>query len=177
MDPLEFIRPITWGEVSQIWREGEEINPAWVELYRSRGYESWETWRGATHKNLKPETLSWKLYRIIDPVKTIPTFRGGPFKSWKRAHYGGRDSMPFAELAARSEIQQNGKALELLRSFPKETMLTGVKTSNGNIFIVEGMHRACAVALAAQQDKSISSDITLALTEWPEKRLPELGIG
>lgn len=171
---LEKIRDLTWEEVFYIWRKNEAGNPKWQEHWENRGFKSWEEWRMQYAGPWRCAERSWALYAIIDPEKTIPKFQGGPFKTWIERHYGGKPKPTMVELAAREDMQTNQDNLNLLNNFPKETTLTGL-IQDGEVVIIEGMHRCVAVALAAQQGRDLSTHITIALADASGENLPTVG--
>lgn len=167
LNPKEFklMRPLTWADVFEIWRRNEAQNPNWVKHYKGEGFSSWEEWR--TKKVAVPLRCAekdWHLYRIIDPLKTVPAFHGGPFKSWEEKYYRGETLPTFARLVENPEVQSHGYVKQLLADFPKETTVTGLVTEGG-IVIIEGMHRCCAIALAAQRRQILETTVSIALAE------------
>ena len=180
LDPTQFryIKPLSWDEVFNIWRGNEAANPKWIEHYTSKGFKTWDDWRRATHAALKPEELEWHLCEIIDHLKTVPRFRGGPFKSWKRVYFRELDPPPtFDELfSKRPEIATNVPVIEVLKNFPKHTTISGVQVKE-DIYVVEGMHRSCALTMAAREGKKIETELTLALAHYPGEGMPTLGLG
>lgn len=178
VDPNQFehLRSITWEEVFDAWRQSEASNPGWIEHYKSKGFTSWEEWRSATHKPIKGEERVWHLYRVVAPLESVPTFRGGPFKSWKQRYYEGKDTPLFSELILHPALQHHDRLEKLLADFPKVTTITGL-LAGGDIYTIEGMHRCCAIALAAQRGLPLTTELSLMLAEYPEPSLPELGTG
>ena len=64
----------------------------------------------------------------------------------------------------------------VLRDFPTKTMFTGV-VHDGKIILVEGMHRALALARMAKDVLPLPAiDLTTALCNYPEE-IPALGKG
>jgi len=169
-------QPITWNKVFNYWRENETgPNSHWNTFWPSQGFKSWEEWRQHTHANLHGEQLSWELYDMADPLELVPTFRGGPFRSWTKWFYSAfnSDAPTFAELVQHPGVSSNWFILELAKNFPDKSVITGVRTPDG-IVIVEGMHRCCALALRAKWNKSLNGPVPLVLAEYPNK-LPMLG--
>jgi len=163
---FEFIKPLSWDGVFGRWSDLEADRPNWIEHYKSKGFSSWEEWR--TTEIVEPLKLAerkWRLYRILDPTQNIPRFRGGPFKGWVERFYEGRSLPTFAELAKHQGIQTHKGINEIITNFPKESLLIAVVTNKG-IVILEGMHRCCAIALAASQSFSIEANIDIALAEY-----------
>ena len=176
LNPQQFrhLKPLTWEGVFAIWRDNEASNPKWIEHYTSRGYSSWEEWRTATHAPIKGSQLEWHLYEVLDPLATIPHFRGGPFKSWKRMYFEGKDSPRFADLVQHPGLQHHEGLEALITDFPPETTISGL-LAGGDVYTIEGMHRCCAIALAAERGLTLTTELKLILAEFPQATLPELG--
>jgi hypothetical protein len=170
------IRSVSWAEVFAIWRANEASNPKWIEHYHQKGFSSWEAWREATHAPLQCSTLEWTLYQIKTPLLSIPSFRAGPFKSWQREYFQGLEIPTFKKLVQHPGLQNHAGLKDLLAHFPQATTITGLITEDG-IVVIEGLHRCCAVALAAQQHKPLQTEVQIALAPWLDRSVPELGLG
>jgi len=94
---FEYVKPLTWQEVFAIWRENEAGNPNWEAHYKERGFNSWEEWRSAYAEPLKCAGREWELYKILDPMQSMPKFHGGPFRGWKEKYYGEDNFPTFAQ--------------------------------------------------------------------------------
>jgi hypothetical protein len=177
MTGREDVKILTWDEVFRIWESLEAHLPHWETLYKGRGWSSWQEWRTKTlAAGFRLPELSWTLGRIPDPMAIIPTFRGGPFRSWIDKAYGGRHSPTptFAELAGTEFVRAHDVIRQISEAFPERTTLIGLKTADG-IVVVEGTHRSCAIALAAAEGRSVKSEVHIALAEYPFGPLPILG--
>lgn len=170
---FQYVRQLLWTEVFEIWRKTEARNPNWEAHYKERGFSTWEEWRRTYVEPLKCAEREWHLYKILDPVRSVPKFHGGPIRSWMEKYYGGQKRPRFSEIVQGSKIQQHGYVLQLRDNFPKETALTGLVTKE-RIVIIEGMHRCCAMALAVMEGRNIESEVCIALAKF-EGRLPMLG--
>lgn len=170
---LSFIRPITWQEIFHSWQNDEAHQQRWIAHYKSRGFNTWNEWRNRHVAPLKLDERDWFLYRINNPLKTIPHFFGGPFKAWKKEHYGKHDALSFADLATSPKIITNPVINKLVDNFPSPTMLIGLWQKN-RIVIGEGMHRCCAVALAAQRGLLIKPEVNIALADFSKDEIPLL---
>lgn len=170
---FSFMRSIAWQEIFDSWRSDEAQQQRWVEHYKNRGFDSWDEWRGRHVAPLKLDAREWFLYRITKPLESVPQFFGGPFKSWKKEHYGDSDALTFAELAASSKIDANEVVNELVANFPSPTMLIGLWQKD-RIIIGEGMHRCCALALAARRGLSINPEATIALADFSGDEISSL---
>ncbi len=79
---LVYVKPLSWREVFDIWRDLEAWQETWKEHWTERGFNSWDEWREMYATPLHPETLSWELHHISDPLKDFPLFYGTPTKGW-----------------------------------------------------------------------------------------------
>jgi hypothetical protein len=170
---LKAIKPLTWADVFSLWRDAESKLPHWVEHYTRSGFDSWDDWRTNTLRDLHCRDLEWALFEITDPLSVVPSFLGGPFRPWITRYYEGAKHRTFRELAKHPAVQGNAIIREMRANFPKETYLVGLRTARG-IIIIEGMHRCCALALAAENGKAIESRVFIALAAF-QGELPEMG--
>lgn len=173
-DQLKFIRSALWPELFEYWREGEANDPDWIESYTSHGFASWEEWRKNYVEALQLDQRQWGISTVLNPPQTVPGFHGGPFRSWIKKHYQGVDQPTFAELATRASLQQQFRINRLINTFPAETMLIGLRQGN-EITVIDGMHRACALALAAARHQSITTTLTIAVADATGEQLPIIG--
>ncbi len=171
---LEFIKDLGWAEVFEIWRQNEEPRQNWKDYYTSKGFSSWEEWRTEYTEPFRCPEAKWVLYKMIDPVRDIIYVNGGPFRSWKEQLYGEKDSLTFKELADLPESQKRLNAEDFLKNFPKSTTITGMIVG-GEIYIIEGMHRCLAMALANQERMKLETEVFIALAESPGGKLPIIG--
>lgn len=171
-DPLIPVRPLSWKEVFSIWRDGEARLPRWVQHYTKRGFSSWDEWRTHTVRDLHCEALSWELFEVSDPA-AAEDFFAGPFRAWQAKYYDGAHIMRFRDLAMIPALRSEKIVLEMGEHFPGEAYLVGLRTKEG-IVIVEGMHRACALAVAAREGRSLDTHVFLALAPF-EGEIPTMG--
>lgn len=179
MEQLQKIRDLSWKEVFEHWRMDEEKSERWERYWRAKGFSSWEEWRNTVYKNLKGAELSWALYKVADPIKAVPEWRGGMFHAWATWFYPVLREQPpkLRDLIAHPGVHNNWLIREIANKFPTETMLSGIRLANGDVVVIEGMHRSCALTLAAHDQLSITTELTLALAEWPFGEVPQLGTG
>lgn len=175
LDPLnfEYLQETSWSEVFGYWRENEAHQARWSEHYTNLGFASWDEWRSNHVAPLTLDSRAWTLYRVVNPLQSIPDWYGGPFVSWKKQYYGDKDSLTFAELAQLPDIQQNPVIKELAAQFPVSTSLIGL-VQNDRVVILEGMHRCCALALLASHGQHVTTNITIALTDFSGDSIPFL---
>lgn len=166
------IRPLPWTEIFDTWREMEASQESWQRHWTERGFDSWDEWRTAYAAPLHPETLSWELYEITEPLRDAPLLYGTPTKGWVEKAYAGETTKQLGELAQLSIITENDKVRAIRQDFPKTTMLTGL-VHEGKIVLIEGMHRGSALA-SWDSDIPFTGKVTIALTEWTES-IPIIG--
>ena len=171
---LKHSENITWEKVFGFWRKNEADHPDWIRTYQEKGFNSWDDWRNSHAERLKCKGLEWHLYELVDPLKNIPSFYGGPFKTWVKLYYNRKETCRFSELANLEKIKTNKKVASLVNNFPKETIMIGLVLKN-KITIIEGMHRCCAVALIGKNKQKFQSEIKIALAEYPEKDISIIG--
>ena len=172
----EFLRPIktlSWADVFSLWRDGESQLPRWITHYRNSGFASWDAWRTNTLRDLHHQDLAWTLFELIDPTAHVPDFIGGPFRPWITRYYEGAKSRTFREIVQNRALRSNPIVHEMLANFPKETYLVGLETAQG-LVVIEGMHRCCALALAAESNAAIESRVFIALAPYSGE-IPEMG--
>ncbi|MFH1632069.1 MAG: hypothetical protein ABIA47_03605 [bacterium] len=162
---LEFVCDTTWDKVFFDWKECEA--GFWECHYRAEGFESWEEWRGQFNASWRLSGREWKVYWVADPLKSVPTFWAGAFKSWRKYFPNKGGKRRFADLSDSPIARDNPKIIGVLNSFPKETRVIGFRLGD-DIVIVEGMHRCAAIAIAAADGIDINTNLTIALTDFDE---------
>lgn len=169
MKDLKLIKKLKWDDVFEIWRQTEENLEHWQRYWQTKGFKSWADWRMGKVHAVNADKMKWELYEVKDALKAVPTWKGGPFTTWLKYFYAplgkNADDLPtFAELATNPAVANHHYVLDLIKTFPKETTLTAVQTSQG-IVIVEGMHRACAIALSVAQGRPVKTKVQVALAK------------
>lgn len=174
VDPKEFrrIERLTWEDVFNLWRNNEIHLPHWRRYYKTKGHKSWEEFRRPVGKTLKLDGRAWYIYEITNPLKTVPKLLGGPYKEWRNyiPSYGKRRIPPFSHIARYPVIKDHKTINQIRRKFPKDVVLIGLATEDG-ITIIEGMHRCCAMALAAKRGENPDTKVTIALARYSMKKL------
>lgn len=99
-------------------------------------------------------------------------FFGAPTKAWIEHAYDGKTTKRFRDIVDLHIIAENDKILDIRRDFPAETMLTGV-VHDGDIVLIEGMHRAGALA-TWNPAIPFTGIVTIALAEW-NSPIPAIG--
>lgn len=170
---LEFIKNLSWQEVFDIWRSNEENKPGWQETAKNKGYENWEEWRINYFDVFKCREAKWALYEIKNPLEVVPRFHGGPFRTWIEKFYNGEFLPTFSRLVEFKQIQKHPTIMVMADDFYADTTLTGL-ILGGEIYIIEGTHRCCALALIAKENKPLNHKIFIALAEYLGDKLPEM---
>lgn len=170
---FKFIRPISWPEVFDKWREMEAGQAMWKEHWGKRGFSSWDEWREAYATPLAPASLDWQLYIIEKPLLDFPQIYGVPSRSWVDNNYGGEKIKELKEIVKSPYVQNHLKVLDIKKNFPEKTMMTGLIFQD-KIILVEGMHRACALAGWGNAEPP-RTEITMALAHWNQPEIPIIG--
>ncbi len=176
---MQFIRPITWKEVFQSWRDNEAHNPGWIRCATEiKGWPDWESWRGYMAGQLKLEEREWELCSFTDPLTEVSEMLVGPFAAWQK-------NLPvknllsfeeFLEVPERYEQFSNHTTVRaIMDAMPFTSYLTGlVREDNGKLICIEGHHRAAALAMAKKLGKSIEfgdKELYIALAKLSKDEL------
>ena len=165
-EQFEFIKPLTWNDVAEIWR-GNEINEEhWKKYWEEKGHKSWEEWRKKYIDAYAALNKEWYLLRVKDPVMSVPNFRGGNYKGWVKNIYEGK------ELPRFSEMKEHPAAAEFLQNLPKETTIIALNTNIG-VVVAEGMHRCAAITKAAKESKKIDLNLYIAMADIKKEKIPD----
>ena len=170
---LEFIKDLAWSEVFDIWRTNEADKSGWQQTAKNKGYKDWETWRINYFDVFKCREADWRLYEIKNPLEAIPRFHGGPFKTWIERMYQGEFLPAFGRLAEFEHIQKHPTIRGMADNFYADTILTGVALK-GEVYIIEGTHRCCALALMTKENKPLTHKIFITLAEYPGDKFPAI---
>lgn len=163
---FEFIKPLSWKQVFKIWRDNEIDEPHWKEYYKKEGFNSWLAWRKQFIEPIKLLNKKWKLIKVKNPLKSVPNFRGGPYKGWAKKFYQGRSLPKF------TDIKEHWAAKDFLKNLPRKSTIIAWNTEKG-IVIIEGMHRCAAITKAVKEKKNIKLDLYIALADCPFKNIPD----
>ncbi len=112
------------------------------------------------------------LYEIVSPGATIPSWHGGPFRFWQKYRYDGKRTVSFNELAQTSAIK-NYKKIRLFHFRTRTASLMIGAQWKDRVYVLDGMHRACAIALAVHKKLPIRGRFMIAITTL-RKSLPQL---
>lgn len=165
-EQFEFVKPLTWGDVAEIWRDNEINEEHWKPYYESKGHKSWGQWRKKYIDAYAALNKDWYLVRVKDPLASVPDFRGGNYKGWKANIYDG------LELPKFSEMKEHPAAAEFTKNLPKETTIIALNTDVG-IVIAEGMHRCAAITKAAKEGKKLDLNLYIAMADTKREEIPD----
>lgn len=164
------IKNIDWPTVWQSWVASEVNNPGWIKTATEvKGWPTWEAWRGFTVQQLRLDQRQWKLMQVEQPFLEVPKFLVGPFSGWQQ-RLPKPNAHSFADLTnipeQYEEFTQHTKIGELQKHFPASTMFTGLFKPSGEVVLIEGHHRALAIALAAHDGQEFPiANLTIAIAE------------
>lgn len=178
MDELKFIKPLVSDKIFENWREMEENVEHWKPFWEAKGHKSWEDWKRKTHAPLLSQELKWGLYEVPEPLSTIPEWRGGMFHSWSKWFYNSFPEQPprLKDLLTHPGVHNHWYIREIANNFKgTETTLTAACLPNGDIYVAEGMHRACAIAMMTYDNKPLLVKVLVMLADWPDNNPPRLG--
>ena len=171
-ESLEYIETLEWRDIFSVWRSCEAYQKDWQEHWLARGFESWEDWRENYSAALEPESHIWEIYRIKNTSHDVAAMYGVPSRGWQEKCYAGETTKIIGNILAHPMVAENNKVKSIMNNFPYQTMLTGI-VNEERIILVEGMHRALALA---QMENSNKGDVVIALTHY-KGELPSIGRG
>lgn len=168
------IRELAFADVFNIWRDNEEGKERWESHARERGFSGWEEWRMQYVKAFSMQERAWSLYQVINPSVVVPKWHGGPFKTWMERHYGGIFTPTFDQLARRPDMQKHTGLKEAQGAFPRTTTVIAL-FRDGQLVVIEGMHRCVAIALAARANRQLETNLFVALADASGEELKRVG--
>lgn len=172
---FNLIRQLTWEEVFLFWYLNEGGKKNWQQLARKRGYASWAEWRLRGYAEpFKCAKTEWGLYQIDKPAETFSHFYGGPFRTWVEKYYHDQPTKSFVELVENNEIVQKDAVQKMQTDFPIHSVICCLEVGE-RIFVIEGMHRACALALMHKNGYELSQPLIVAIGQSKLKQLPLVG--
>lgn len=157
---------ITWQKVFADWRE-REAAWGWENVWRARGFASWDAWRKTYTEPLGLPRRTWEIYRLDDPAAVVPTMWAVAYSGWKRYYPPGTSRARLSDIAAHLDLPRNEKVIGLLKFFPNPTTLIALRFGD-DLALFEGMHRAATIALAAREGRQITGDVFVAQTTFEE---------
>lgn len=172
---IKLVRKLNWEEVFAFWYDSEGKRENWIELAKKRGFASWAEWRLNVYAiPFECRNADWGLYEISEPAKVVSGFYGGPFRSWVEKYYNGRETIKFEELVKILEIKEHETIMQMSKDFPIDKVITCLLVKD-DIFVIEGMHRSCALALLDQEGKDLNKKILFAIGKSELNSLPIVG--
>jgi len=173
---IKLIRQCEWEEVFLSWFKNEGENSHWNTLAKERGFASWADWRLHEYaRHFECEKAKWGLYEIQNPSQVVLNWYGGPFKTWTEKYYGGKSTSSFADLTTSQDINTIHTVQSLKENYPRESVILALRLKDGRIFVIEGMHRTCALAIMAKEGKSFQKNLIFAIGESDLTELPPAG--
>ncbi len=173
---ISLIRPCEWEEVFLEWYKNEGENSDWNALARARGFSSWAEWRLKGYaERFQCREASWGFYEITEPTTIVREWYGGPFRTWIERYYGGKNTAQFLELAQHSELKQLKKIGSIIEEYPRNSVVCVIELANGQMHVIEGMHRVVALAILAEQQKNFSGSLVFAIGKSELSELPAVG--
>ncbi|MDD5590057.1 MAG: hypothetical protein PHQ47_02695 [Candidatus Portnoybacteria bacterium] len=170
---IKLIRKCEWEEVFLSWYKNEGESPNWAKLAKERGFASWADWRLRGYaKRFECAKADWGFYEISNAPEIVSSWFGGPFRTWIERHYDKEKTKNFADLASRQDILQLPVIKKMRRNYPKKSVITALELSDGRIFVIEGMHRTCALASMAKEKKSFKNKLIFAIGKSKLSELP-----
>jgi hypothetical protein len=161
---IKLIRKCEWEEVFLSWYKNEGERKNWKAIAKERGFESWADWRlNGYARRFECAKADWGLYEIENPSKIVSGWFGGPFRSWIEKFYNNDKTKSFGELATNSNIANYPPIKSMAKKYPVDSVITALELKNKKIFVIEGMHRSCALALMQKQGKPFSGKLIFAI--------------
>lgn len=167
---LSLVGPTTWSAIWRRWSWEEGRLKKWRNHFQRQGFRSWSEWRQAVV--VTPFGLPrrrWTLYKVVDPG-VIAKWLGGPFPRWVAGPYRGAQSRSFNWLAAHGQTTEEKKKI-IKKNLPKTIYFFGL-IYQGQIVVLDGMHRSLAIAARVKAGLPVKSKIVIALAST--KKLPKL---
>jgi len=173
---IKFVRECEWEEVFLEWYKNEGNDPKWAALAKERGFANWTDWRiNGYARRFACREAKWGFYEISDPASVVGGWYGGPFRTWIERYYDGGKTKTFFDLAGRSDIIEHTGIRLRMEKYPATTIITALELAAGRIFVIEGMHRACALALLTKEGKPSPEKLIFAIGKSSLAELPAAG--
>lgn len=176
MNEYKVGQSLTPEEVFEIIRQAD-YTEHWESAWKAKGYKNWEEWRRDHFKNILSLDLPWTYVEIREPLKEVPEWHGTLTPSWHKYFYGifGGKPPKLKDLITHPGIANHWYIREMAKDF-KDSVVVILKNKNGEIFLLDGMHRCNAIALIARDKGNFNAKLFAAMVEWPEIDPPRLGM-
>ena len=166
---------MSWEEVFEFWYDNEGSSENWKNVAKKRGFPSWAEWRKQNYaRPLGLKTASWGYYEIDKPAEVIADFFGGPFRTWIENYYDNEKTKRISELIKVPEIREHQGIQAMKDNFPKNNIIICLR-HKGEFYVIEGMHRACALALMNEEKDYSIKKMHFAIGESKIETLPIVG--
>lgn len=157
MNELKFLEDISFDDVVKRWEDREGFREEWQKVAKEKGFPDWRSWRMSYLKEFGLLDCKWRVYEVLPSL--ISAMYTGPYSSWKE-FYEDREKSTFNDIS--EKLESNKKVKSMLESFPDESEFIGI--SDGERFmLIEGHHRAVAIAIALNKGIKIESEMKIAL--------------
>lgn len=158
------------------WYKNEGERSSWNQLAKERGFASWADWRLQGYaRRFECEKADWGFYEIVNPEKVVSEWLGGPFRTWIEKYYNGDKTKSFTELISCPEIASSTTINKIATDYPVDSIITALELADGRIFIIEGMHRSCALSLMNKNGQTIPGKLVFAIGKTKLVELPPVG--
>lgn len=161
---LSFVSATSWPEVWGRWKGREK--GIWEDHFEERGFATWEAWREQYVGPFRLRNRFWQVVEIDDPNAFIPQVWAGGYRGW-RGYFGDRKEIRFEDLAENLEVRKNPKVQAVFDDFPQDTEIILFQHKD-EFVLFEGMHRGCAIALAAAEGRRIHGIVRASVTIFGE---------
>lgn len=175
MKDLQFVRITIWGDEFNEWRERER-DWGWEDVWKARGYVSWDVWRNTYVRELGLEDLQWELFSVSNPKQFFVDVWAGGYTGWKRYGKSGAEKNRISDLVKHFHFRENGKVKGILENPPYKTRMILLK-SGDEFAVFEGMHRACALVYARKNDLPLDIAVEVAVAEINQKIFEKFVVG
>src|SRR3989338_4331145 len=166
LSQFELVKPLTWEEVFEIWQSNEINDVHWEKYWKEKRFNSWYEWRKKYIEPIAALDKQWKLVKVVEPLKSVPNFHGGPYTGWDKNFYEGRDLPTFAEM------KENPTAAGYLKNLPPETTILAWNTEIG-VIVIEGMHRCAAITKASKDGVDLKFELYVAIADCSRSEIPD----
>lgn len=164
---------IPWSAVFDSWVSSEQ--GIWDEYCAARGYKSVRTWRAERYADpLELPRRRWTLYEVL-PTEVLE-WKCASHGPWVRAASiaGGRRIRDLAGLSEFFTYRGTEKIAALEKSYPSLVCFVGVKKPRDGVILIDGHHRAIALARLILGGRPPATTLTLAATDLGIGRFPHV---
>ncbi|MBT4856922.1 hypothetical protein HON52_01915 [Candidatus Uhrbacteria bacterium] len=171
------VKIIDWTTVLADWKDSEE--EIWRSHYTERGYDSWWQWRKTYSAEFDLPARRWTEEIVEDPHDVIPAIKIGGYRGWKIYRPAGLEIATFADIARhivagelsilgelRIDVRTNEKVKNRAGNLHDTTLL--VLRSGDFTVLLDGTHRAAAIAVEAIDDIKSSLKVTLRVCHFDD---------